>query len=126
MSTIQEINQQIILYTRECVKKELQTTSIDNSDNFIKKIFHFENIAEYNFANFIPNSSDHRVLGILTEEFNRHMTNKYGYPHVKYNGGWRDKCKIYTIPDLYTYYGYCVSLEYLKEEITKEINLPII
>lgn len=126
MSTIQEINQQIILYTRECVKKELQTTSINNSDDFIKKIFHFENLAEYNFANFIPNSTDHRVLGIITEEFNRHMTNKYGYPHVIHNGGWRDKCKIYTIADLYTYYAYAVSLEYLKDEIKEEIKLPIV
>jgi len=126
MSTIQAINQQIIYYTRECVMKELLTNKIEDKEQFIKKIFHFENIAEYNFANFITNSTDHRVLGIITEEFNRHMTNKYGYPHVIHNGGWRDKCKIYTIPDLYTYYAYAVSLEYLKEEIKEEIKLPTI
>lgn len=126
MSTIQEINQQIIYYTRECVKKELLTSKIEDKEEFIKKIFHFHNLSDYNFANFIPNTTDYQLLGIITEEFNRHMTNKYGYPHVIHNGGWRDKCKIYTISDLYTYYAYSVSLEYLKEEIKEEIKLPFI
>ena len=126
MSTIQEINQQIIYYTKECVRKELLVNKIEDKEKFIKKIFHFENLTEYNFSNYIPLTTDYRLLEIITEEFNRHMTNKYGYPHVIHNGGWRDKCKVFTIADLYSYYAYAVSLEYLKEEIKQEIKLPIV
>lgn len=120
MSTIEEINQQILLFTRECVKKEIEKHGkIENIEDCVKKIFQ---LGHYNFAHFIPHTTDEKLLKSITEEFNKHMTNAYGYPNMANYGGWRDKCKIYTIAKLYTYYAFAVSIEHLKEEIIEEIK----
>ena len=66
MSTIEEINQQILLFTRECVKKMLMKHGkIENIEECVKNIFQ---LGHYNFANFIPHTTDEQLLkSIMTK-----------------------------------------------------------
>jgi len=59
MTTIEELNCQILLFTRECAKKEVEKHGkIKNIEECIKKIFYS---TQYNFANFVPNTTDEKL-----------------------------------------------------------------